>query len=135
MRENIGLFRGLDRTSEKLKWVYGGLVIMCDPHSGANDIYEIVDENGRFTQVIPSSVGECTGIMDSNGRLIFENDTVTINGLDGDQLMHVTFEEGEFVLRCKELRSFRAPLLIVNLEHITSKVVGFIYDGTELYEA
>ena len=134
MRENIGLFRGLDPSSERFKWVYGGLVLTSDPFTH-DDVFNIVDNTGKHTQVRPESIGECTGIMDSNGRLIFENDLVMMNNLNGDQLMHVTFEDGEFALRCKEFGSFRAPLRVVNYQHNTCKVVGFIYDDTELYEA
>ncbi len=134
MRENIGLFRGLDPSSERFKWVYGGLVLVSDPFTH-DDVFNIVDETGKHTQVVPESVGECTGLKDSNGRLIFENDIVVVKSLAGENVMHITFEDGEFALRSKEYPSFRAPVLTVTLENIECKVVGFMHDGTELYEA
>lgn len=134
MRENIGLFRGLEMDIERFKWVYGGLVLTPDPYT-REDVFNIVDETGKHTRVDPASIGECTGLKDSNGRLIFENDLIMLKSLSGEQLMLVTFENGEFVLEIKEFEHFRAPLRLVGLENTTSKVVGFIYDGTELYES
>lgn len=48
MRENIGLFRGLDPSSERFKWVYGGLVLVSDPFTH-DDVFNIVDETGKHT--------------------------------------------------------------------------------------
>ena len=132
MRENIGLFRGLDPSSERFKWAYGGLVLVSDPFTH-DDVFNIVDETGKHTQVSPESVGECTGLKDSNGRLIFENDIVTVKSLAGEYVMYITFENGEFALRSKEFKSFRAPVRTVELENTSCEVVGFMHDNTELY--
>ena len=134
MRENIGLFRGLDPSNERFKWVYGGLVLVSDPFTH-DDVFNIVDETGKHTQVVPESVGECTGLKNSNGRLIFENDIVVVKSLAGEQVMHIVFEDGEFALRSKEYPSFRAAVRTVTLENVECKVIGFMLDGTELYEA
>ena len=134
MRENIGLFRGLGPSSERFKWVYGGLVLVSDPFTH-DDVFNIVDETGKHTQVSPESVGECTGLKDSNGRLIFENDIVAVKSLSRETVMHITFEDGEFALRRKEYPSFKAPVRTVRLENTECKVIGFMLDGTELYKA
>lgn len=134
MRENIGLFRGLDPSSERFKWVYGGLVLVSDPFTH-DSVFNIVDETGKHTQVVPESVGECTGLKDSTGRLIFENDIVVVKLPDREYVRHITFEDGEFALRSKEYPSFRAPALIVTLENTECEVVGFMLNGVELYEA
>ncbi len=121
-------------SSERFKWVYGGLVLVSDPFTH-DDVFNIVDETGKHTQVSPESVGECTGLKDSTGRLIFENDIVMLKDLCGEQVMHVTFEDGEFALRSKEFESFRAALRLIYSENAECKVIGFMLNGVELYEA
>lgn len=140
MRENIGLFRGLDPGSERFQWVYGGLVHQTDFYGDPIDKYFIVDGThtddviGEPVEVDPLSVGECTGLKDSNGRLIFENDIVMLKDLCGEQVMYVTFEDGEFVLRSKEFEHFRAALRLIYSENAVCQVVGFMHNGTEFYE-
>lgn len=133
MRENIGLFRGLDPSSERFKWVYGGLVLVSDPFTH-DDVFNIVDETGKHTQVAPESVGECTGLKDSNGRLIFENDIVSIGGAVLEEALYVVFEDGAFILKSLAHEYYRAALRLVRNEQYHSRVIGFMHDGKELYE-
>lgn len=133
MRENIGLFRGLDSSSERFKWVYGGLVLVSDPFTH-DDVFNIVGETGKHTQVVPESVGECTGLKDSTGRLIFENDIVSIGGAVLEEALYVVFEDGAFILKSFAHEYYRAALRLVRNEQYHSRVIGFMHDGTELYE-
>jgi uncharacterized phage protein (TIGR01671 family) len=61
------------------EWVYGDLI-------GANRTYILTKEQKKYmvvssgymcsvelTEVIPETVGQCTGLKDKNGTLIFEN--------------------------------------------------------------
>jgi hypothetical protein len=44
-------------------------------------LHIIIDRAGQYNRVLPETVGECTGCLDSMGRLIFEGDIVNdING-------------------------------------------------------
>ena len=72
------LFRGKEKDSGK--WIYGDLRHISDGHGGY--ILCIVDNiNGRNNdvtgvEVIPETVGQCTGSMDKNRTKIFEGDIV-----------------------------------------------------------
>lgn len=131
MRENIGLFRGLLPDVERFKWVFGGLV-------KTKDVYTIVDKIGNRTPVEGDSIGECTGLTDSDGRLIFENDIVEVkdhHSTFASQVLYVAFEDGEFVLKSKSYDLYRSSLrLACRGEPYQCRVIGFMLNGTELYE-
>ena len=72
------LFRGKEKDSGK--WIYGDLRHISDGHGGY--ILCIVDNtNGKNNdvtgvEVIPETVGQCTGLADKNRTKIFEGDIV-----------------------------------------------------------
>ncbi len=72
------LFRGKEKESGK--WIYGDLRHISDGHGGY--ILCIVDNtNGKNNdvtgvEVIPETVGQCTGLTDKNRTKIFEGDIV-----------------------------------------------------------
>lgn len=137
MRENMGLFRGLLPDVERFKWVFGGLVKTKDP-LGGEDVYTIVDKIGNRTPVGGDSIGECTGLTDSDGRMIFENDIVEVkdhHSTFASQVLYVAFEDGEFVLKSKSYDLYRSSLrLACRGEPYQCRVIGFMLNGTELYE-
>lgn len=88
MRENMGLFRG--KRTDNGEWLYGAYhkhdtVKIClttdDPKPKHFIIYDGFCDWGfeppiYAHEVDPETVGECTGLRDNNGRLIFEGDII-----------------------------------------------------------
>ena len=74
MREHIGLFRG----KAAGEWLTGYLLV----YGGKCQIWHDI-ENGKWNYAVdPDTVGECTGLTDRNGKLIFEGDIVSFTRYD-----------------------------------------------------
>ena len=77
MREHMGIFRG--KRIDNGEWVEGSLHTEYGETTkdGSRAIdYRILGMRGECDYVAPDTVGECTGLTDKNGKLIFEGDIV-----------------------------------------------------------
>lgn len=83
MRENMGLYRG--RRTDGKGWAEGSLVkldagsgqvYIMEEYPHASTLPKITLMQTLLIPVDPDTVGECTGLPDKNGRLIFEHDIV-----------------------------------------------------------
>ena len=89
-------FRG--KRIDNGKWVYGDL-----EYNRAKNIARIhtYDEEGEYLMqhsVDPSSVSQFTGLLDKNGKEIYEGDVVLQRGYSGMRPMAVKFEQGAFIV-------------------------------------
>jgi len=116
-------FRG--KRMDNGEWVYGYLMQMYSPKrlfigewKNLSNEARIKDELfSGYTEVIPETVGQFTGLKDSKGVEIYEHDEV--KGMYGEQLggefqeyrFKVSFDRGSFVIennfRTKSLRDAR----------------------------
>ena len=79
---NRYLFRG--KRKDNGEWVTGYYVFQRKRSGGFGqviseldfDIHLIIDLRGNSHEVIPESVGQCTGLKDKNGKWIFKSDVV-----------------------------------------------------------
>ena len=73
MNETRGLWHG--KRIDNGEWVEGYYV------SNGEDLHYIITDEFVQHLVDPSTLGECTGLTDKNGKLIFEGDIVSNDNL------------------------------------------------------
>lgn len=81
-------------------------------------------------RVDPETVGQYTGLEDKNGRKIFEDDIITVNG-HGDFLLYVAFDRNEWAGKSKRHPYYRCHL---DFRQESYEVIGNIHDNPELLE-
>ena len=135
MREHMGLFRG--KRKGKGEWVEGGLYDHKDPAGGVWFIVR-TDLDGsekalatEFILVDPDTVGECTGLTDKNGKLIFEGDIIEQVYLGVKHRFTIVYSQVAFAWGQKNKDGLTGRLAkgIGTLE-----IIGNIYDNPELLE-
>lgn len=109
------LFRG--KKTINGEWVEGDLF----QHSEQRFIMG----NNRNTEVMPSTVGQYTGLKDKNGVKIFEGDILeAMNGNRG----YVVFEHGAFMKSCIP----KGVMSSLTIATDVNAVIGNIHDNPEL---
>ncbi len=128
MEDHRGIWRG--KRTDNGEWIEGYYsefeiakkAIPCIiPFSPLTNVFP---DNGVY-QVNPSTLGECTGLRDRNGKLIFEGDIVT-----HDKLIFVVewdSDRATFVIRYFNIVSVFTMLCGWELE-----VIGNIHDNPKL---
>ena len=136
------LFRGkrsYEHWRNKDPWVYGSLIqakdycCILNPDDENDMDYPYLDGDlgtidGQATPVIPETVGQFTGLIDKNGKRIFEDDIIkTIEGA-----FKVVYEHGAVWLYDELLLSndhldFLGSYITESIE-----VIGNIHDNPEL---
>ena len=140
------LFRG--KRKDNGEWIEGNLIncdffnndgfpifYILDTDNIEYDCWEDIAVEIGYLEVIPETVGQCTGLKDKNGKLIFEGDIV--KGLFNFELeiMSVcTFKDGAFGLTAKQcgVYHFSAFTSICNVKY---EVIGNIHENPELLES
>ena len=90
-------FKGMDAVGSK-GWVYGDLVHNQKVTRSGLEPRTMV---GGY-EVLPESVCICTGVKDSSGRLIYEDDIMTYVEEGVYHKGYVEYQDGRFVVKCKE---------------------------------
>lgn len=119
------LFRG-KRESDG-KWIYG---LYSDNYVHETDFPCIMplrsERNDYDWKVIPETVGQCTGLKDKNGKMIFEGDIVTMPAYGGGRTKSmVYFKNGKFAVNGSNY-GFK------DIAPRRMEVIGNIYDNPEL---
>lgn len=140
---NRHLFRG--KRTDNGEWVEGSLVTgvffrlgqeipyMFCPNLADYDCFEDFSEENGIFEVDPSTICQCTGLKDKNGRVIWENDIA--NCIDAECCGYISWNESE--------AGFYFDVLLEDgrfeEEHIYDyqdcmEVIGNIFDNPELLE-
>lgn len=119
-------FRGLAKNNE---WCYGSLLY----YAGDAQIWE---QDGKNYIVKPETLGQCTGLKDKNGNLIYEGDILKTNK---GEIYYIAFDEKTASFR-EEKQSAQVYSgghhLSLWAEHYKQfyEVIGNIYENKDLLE-
>lgn len=133
------LFRGKTYSGE---WAYGSLILagsyccILEAEECVHPMdYPYLDNDlgtidGQATPVDPETVGQFTGLLDKNGKKIFENDVIKTDQYD--ELASVMFNSycGQFQVLFNDDYSEGLEDWHTESNHI--EVIGNIYDNPEL---
>mgnify|MGYP004485799989 CR=1 FL=1 len=127
------------------EWVEGNLIncaffnddgfpifYILDTDNIEYDCWEDIAEEINYLEVIPKTVGQCSGVPDKNGTLMYEGDIVKGLFDFGLEIMSVcTFKDGAFGLTAKQCGAyhFSAFTSICNVKY---EVIGNIHDNPNL---
>lgn len=122
-------FRG--KRIDNGKWVVGdichhdGVVSFIGQHpaDGSMVVYDLYSE----------TVGQFTGLLDKNGKKIFEGDVVSLEGWMPKE-MQICFIEGAFCLANKKGEYVSDIHYIQHAGIKCAEIIGNIYDNPELLE-
>lgn len=134
---NRYIFRG--KRKDNSEWVYGNLI---QRKIWSSELYVIrVEDNGfdnyEEYEVVPETVGQCTGLKDKNGKWIFEGDIIRTkeygrviahSNVNDYDIFRITYVPAVF--RLENIR--RAFNLVGNSADY--EAIGNIHDNPELLE-
>lgn len=133
MSEREILFRGKSTGDHNVQgnWVEGNLICIDDPEHIISDegiARYIGDRQGiKNYRVVPSTVGQFTGLTDRNGTKIFEGDIVVDDDCNKGMIKYSTYE-------CGLLIDFWGTEENIYRNTDDIKIIGNIHDNPELLE-
>ena len=137
------IFRG--KRKDNGEWIYDGIYYQKADEVKEEAVYIIggsLNYVGAAYEVISETVGQCTGLKDKNGKLIFEGDTLESRASENKEDWErwiVAFFDGSFCferdISKKRKHKHEQNLLCVDeIELYGLTVIGNIHDNPELLE-
>lgn len=129
------LFRGMTDDGE---WYVGKGVNLCWSKAFIPEEYVIKSTGVKVcddVEVIPTTIGQFTGLTDKNGKKIFEGDIVRCISMTDMANMVVIFEDGEFrMVLCEKYKDYIPGCGFYAIRCFDKEVIGNIHDNPELLE-
>ena len=132
---NRYIFRG--KRKDTKEWVYSGIYYQKKDELKDEAVYIItgsLSDIACAVEVIPETVGQCSGVPDKNGTLMYEGDIVNALFDFGMPIKSIcAFRNGAFGLLAKQhgAEHFHPFTSLCNIKY---EVVGNVYDALELLE-
>lgn len=123
------LFRG--ETEKFGNWIEGSLIVGRDLESGQLE-YLIAPLSAYYTEVkkvTPKTVGQYTGLIDKNGKKIFEGDIMPVYEQGEEYYYKVVYNGDCFMFSMLDSEQGSYPL---STKNAISEVIGNIHDNPEL---
>ena len=117
------------------EWVTGQYVNTCYPKDCKKTGHFIVKYPNHLNEIYTSTICQCTGLKDKNGKLIWENDIMVAHlddaYLEDETYIRILWYESGFCSKEKGSEDI-SPIDKFDQEHF--EVCGNIFDNKELLE-
>ena len=123
------LFRA--KRTDNGEWVYGDFVSNGFGICHTEYLNEYGDVGDIYHQVMPTTISQFTGLIDKNGRQIFEGDIVRY--MQNNTMVVVWNNESAAFVGAYSAINFNYCATLIN-GHMYLEVIGNIYDNPELLE-
>ncbi len=122
-------FRG--KRLDNGEWMYGNYAKYKDYSDNVHE--SMIDKDGYMHDIVPSTVGQYTGLKDRNGKEIYEGDILNVQfGTEQTVLMFVSFVDGGWHIQ-EDLDYEEYHYLYDYKDDAT--IIGNIHDNPELIRA